>query len=211
MIVQPCFTLTSYLYNICICLQVIQLETLTNPSPQRSSQRSPSCSSWWLVYTSSARFNIQRNFISNMSSSSEVLGLKEKKKAEDPWFKLLVCISAILNWKWESEQEDMNPERQRDVRVRDVDVNRQSDEPVVFVWNTSRTGSVSSGQTLRFDSKQTQLFFCFFFYPLAPKLKKQNHRGGEVDRNLRCRGLRFGRFADPCRRLSDCFVSNWFL
>lgn len=33
----------------------------------------------------------------------------------------------------EREQKDMNPDRQRDVRVRDVDVNRQSDEPVVFV------------------------------------------------------------------------------
>ena len=86
-----------------------------------------------------------------------------KKKAEDPWFKLLVCISAILSWKSErANRKTWNPDRQRDVRVRDVDVNCQSDEPVVFVWNISRTGSVSSGQTLRFNSKQTQLFSVFF-------------------------------------------------
>lgn len=210
MIVQPCFTLTSFLYNICISVCKLSSRRLWQTLHLREAASVRRAAAAGGLFTH-RRLGLIFNVILYLTCLAAQRSLAWKKKAKDPWFKLLVCISAILNWKWESEQEDMNPERQRDVRVRDVDVNRQSDEPVVFVWNASRTGSVSSGQTLRFDSKQTQLFFCFFFYPLAPKLKKQNHRGGEVDRNLRCRGLRFGRFADPCRRLSDCFVSNWFL
>ena len=138
------------------------------------------------------------------SISSEVLGLK-KKRLKRPGLKVISMYFCYFKLEMgESEQEDMNPERQRDVRVErrgcEVSVRRACCVCVKYLSHQQCEFS----QTPRFNSKQTQLFFFFFFHPLALKLKKQNHRGGEA-------GSVLGRFADPCRRFSVCFVSKRFL
>ncbi len=73
----------------------------------------------------------------------------------------------ILHFYWKDRKTLTETDR-KTVRVRDVDVNWPSDEPVVFVWHTSHASSVCSAQTPRFNSKHTQHFFS-----LWPRLEKQ--------------------------------------
>ena len=165
--------LSSYLYNICIIIPSEQTVLIHSCklSSVRLWQTLPCCTSCWLVSTSSARFNIQRNFISNMCScgsvlrrsiSSEVLGLK-KKRLKRPGLKVISMYFCYFKLEMgESEQEDMNPERQRDVRVErrgcEVSVRRACCVCVKYLSHQQCEFS----QTPRFNSKQTQLFFFFF-------------------------------------------------
>lgn len=87
-----------------------------------------------------------------MSSSSEVLGLKEKKKAKDPWFKLLVCISAILNWK---------PERAN--RKTWTQTGSETWESETWMWTVSQTSPL-----------------CLCEIPLAPAVWVQARHWGST-------------------------------
>ena len=174
--------MSSYLYNICIIIPSEQTVLIHSCklSSVRLWQTLPCCTSCWLVSTSSARFNIQRNFISNMCSSgsvlrrsisSEVLGL-EKKRLKRPGLKVISMYFCYFKLEMgESEQEDMNPERQRDVRVErrgcEVSVRRACCVCVKYLSHQQCEFS----QTPRFNSKQTQLFF-FFFSSACSEIKK---------------------------------------
>lgn len=114
---------------------------------------------------------------------------KKSELVPDPTYWKLMCVLCVLYCMYkndlctfyhcdlkDSKQQDINPDR-----VRAVDVNCQSDQPTVFMWNTSHVGGVRPDAEVQLTNSQLVFLggffgggFGFFFYTLWHQLKGQD-------------------------------------